>query len=122
MNGLRGDVDEAVREYVAQPANFGVDTNDLRAAEGDAFRAAVKWTLDNADWRVLAGFIPGALRVTHLRVGDVVVAQGVTGTVISIVPGARATHFVVRTEGGAEIVLERQPSERVAVRETAAMA
>lgn len=122
MNGLRGDVDEYVQEYLAQPSNFGADNSDVRSAEADAIRAAVKWTLDNADWRVLAGFIPGALRVTHLRVGDVVVAQGVTGTVISIVPGARATHFVVRTEAGAEIVFERQSSDRVAVRETAAMA
>lgn len=122
MNGLRGDVDEFVQGYVAQPSNFGADTSDVRSAEADAIRAAVKWTLDNADWRVLAGFIPGALRVAHLQVGDVVVAQGVTGTVLSVTPGMRATHFVVRTGGGAEIVFERQPSERVAVRETAAMA
>ncbi len=59
MNGLRGDVDEYVQDYLAQPSNFGADSSDVRSAEADAIRAAVKWTLDNADWRVLAGFIPG---------------------------------------------------------------
>lgn len=120
MNGLRGDVDEFVREYQAQPVAFGADSADVRAAEADAIRAAVRWTLAHADWRVLAGFVPGVLRVAHLRPGDVVVEQGVTGTVFSVTPGVRVTHFVVRTEAGAEIAFERRPDERVAVRETAA--
>lgn len=120
MNGLRGDVDEFVREYLAQPVTFGADSADVRTAETDAIRAAVKWTLDNADWRVLAGLIPGVLRVGHLRAGDVVVEKGVTGTVLSVTPGVRVTHFLVRTDTGAEIAFERRPDERVAVRETAA--
>lgn len=120
MNGLRGDVDEFVREYLAQPVTFGADTSDVRTAETDAIRAAVQWTLENADWRVLAGFVPGVLRVAHLRPGDVVVEQGVTGTVRSVTPGPRATHFTLVTEAGASITFERQANERVAVRSTAA--
>jgi hypothetical protein len=111
------DVDAAVQEYLAQPANFGDETPAQRAAESDAFRAGAAWAVQAVDWRVLGGLVPGPLEARHLRAGDRIVC-GPMDLVVREVSRTRTgiVHLSTVTDGGAPVVVERAPIERVRVR------
>jgi hypothetical protein len=109
------DVDDAVREYLAQPVNFGDDTATQRTAEADAFRAGARWALAHSDWRVVAGFVPGRIVARYLRPGDRVEIAGVEGVIVGGQVRRDDVHLSVRTDAGGEIVFERAEDFEVQV-------
>lgn len=115
MSALTASVDDAAVDYVHQPVNFGEDSQRVRTAEVDAFRAGAAWAEKHIDWRVLAGSVPGRVFAGILRLGDRVSVADVEGVVISLSADHAWVRFTLRTDPGAEIVFERPRGESVMV-------
>lgn len=66
------------------------------------------------DWRRSQGTVPGRIAAEHVMPGDGIRVARAVPTVLWTRTG-RVVQICIRTEGGAEIVLERTPGEFVEV-------